>query len=131
MKLVQPDGWPRPSGYANGAIAEGRILAVAGQIGWNPNTRVINAHDLVGQTRQALLNVVSVLHAAGADPRDVVRLTWYITDREKYLTAARDLGAIYRDIFEGHYPAMSVVVVAGLIEPDALVEIEATAVLAL
>lgn len=128
MKVVQPDGWPRPGGYANGVIADGRILAVAGQIGWNPQTRVIEAADFVGQTRQALLNVASVLRAAGGEPRDVVRLTWYITDRKAYLNAAAALAPVYREIFGGHYPAMSVVIVAGLIEPGALVEIEATAV---
>ena len=129
MKQVQPEGWPRPSGYSNGMIAEGRVLALAGQIGWNPATRVFDTKDFVGQTRQALANVVSVLEAAGARPANVVRLTWYITDRQAYLNSAKALGAAYRELFGQHYPAMSVVVVAGLLEAEALVEIEALAVL--
>jgi enamine deaminase RidA (YjgF/YER057c/UK114 family) len=129
MKTVQPSTWPRPSGYSNAIVAEGRIVAVAGQIGWNPETRTLAAADFAGQSRQALTNIVTLLQAAGALPSDVVRLTWYITDRDAYLASARELGEIYRDLFDGHYPAMSVVVVAGLLEPDALVEIEATAIM--
>ena len=128
MKQIQPEGWPRPSGYSNGMLGEGRVLALAGQIGWNPVTRVFEAKDFVGQTRQALANVASVLEAAGARPADVVRLTWYITDRQAYLNASKALGAAYRELFGQHYPAMSVVVVAGLLEAEALVEIEALAV---
>jgi enamine deaminase RidA (YjgF/YER057c/UK114 family) len=127
MKQIQPEGWPRPSGYSNGIMGEGRVLALAGQIGWNPATCVFDAKDFVGQTRQALANVVSVLEAAGARPANVVRLTWYITDRQAYLNSAKALGAAYRDLFGQHYPAMSVVVVAGLVEAGALVEIEALA----
>jgi enamine deaminase RidA (YjgF/YER057c/UK114 family) len=128
MKQIQPEGWPRPSGYSNGMISEGRVLALAGQVGWNPATHVFDAKDFVGQTRQALANVVSVLEAAGARPAHVVRLTWYITDREAYLNSSKALGAAYRELFGQHYPAMSVVVVAALLEAEALVEIEALAV---
>ena len=128
MKPIQPEGWPRPSGYSNGMMSEGRVLALAGQIGWNPETRVFEAKDFVGQTRQALANVVTVLETAGARPAQVVRLTWYITDRQAYLNSAKALGTAYRELFGQHYPAMSVVVVAGLLEAEALVEIEALAV---
>ena len=128
MRQIQPDAWPRPSGYSNGMMGEGRVLALAGQIGWNPQTRAFDAKDFVGQTRQALANVVSVLEAAGAQPANVVRLTWYITDRQAYLGSAKALGAAYRELFGQHYPAMSVVVVAALVEAEAMVEIEALAV---
>ncbi|MGQ0538726.1 MAG: RidA family protein [Gemmatimonadaceae bacterium] len=122
-------GWPRPAGYSNGIVASGRVLAIAGQIGWNPATRQIETEDLVQQTRAALANVVTVLRAAGGEPAHLVRLTWYITDRDAYLARREDIGRAYRDVMGRHYPAMSVVVVAGLIEPRAQVEIEATAVL--
>jgi enamine deaminase RidA (YjgF/YER057c/UK114 family) len=127
--IVQPEGWPRPSGYANGIVAAGRVLAVAGQVGWDPHTQAIVAPDFVSQARQALTNVVAVVRAAGGQPHHVVRLTWYITSHDAYASAGRELGRAYRDVFGGHYPAMSVVVVAGLIESGALLEIEALAVL--
>jgi enamine deaminase RidA (YjgF/YER057c/UK114 family) len=127
MKHVQPDGWPRPSGYSDGMIGEGRLFALAGQIGWNPRTHAFDAKDFAGQARQALFNVVALLRAAGVGPRDVIRLTWYITDRDAYLSSIRSLGTAYREAFDDHFPAMSVVIVAGLLEPEALVEIEATA----
>lgn len=126
---ILPDGWPRPRGYSNGTIASGRVLAIAGQIGWDPATQTIEVDDFVVQARQALVNVRTVLQSARATPRDVVRLNWYITDRETYLRHSADLGVAYREVFGDHYPAMSVVVVAGLLEPRALVEIEATAIL--
>ena len=129
MKIVQPAGWPRPSGYANGVIASGRVVAVSGQIGWNPTTGTFETDEMAAQARQALDNLVVVLRAAGAEPRHVVRLTWYVTDRAAYLTARREIGDAYRTLFGNHYPAMSVVIVAGLLDPRAKVEIEATAVL--
>ena len=129
MKIVQPPGWPRPSGYANGVIASGRVVAVSGQIGWNPATETFETDEMAAQARQALDNLVVVLRAAGAEPRDVVRLTWYVTDRADYLAARREIGEAYRALFGDHYPAMSVVVVAGLLARRAKVEIEATAVL--
>jgi enamine deaminase RidA (YjgF/YER057c/UK114 family) len=128
VEILQPEGWPRPSGYANGVAASGRIVTVAGQVGWNPATGALASDDFAAQARQALANVRAVLRAAGAEPRHVVRLTWYITDRDAYLAARQALGAAYREVFGTHYPAMSVVVVAGLLEPRAQVEIEATAV---
>jgi enamine deaminase RidA (YjgF/YER057c/UK114 family) len=127
MKIVQPAGWPRPSGYANGVVASGRVVSVSGQIGWNPKTETFETDEMAAQVRQALDNIVVVLHAAGAEPRHVVRLTWYVTDRAAYLAARREIGEAYRTLFGDHYPAMSVVVVAGLLDPHARVEIEGTA----
>ena len=128
-QVLLPPGWPRPKGYANGVAATGRVIAVAGQVGWNPKTAQFESDDFVEQTAQALRNVVAVLQAAGALPRNVVRLTWYITDRASYATNAPAIGQTYRQIFGPHYPAMTLVVVAGLLEPRARVEIEATAVI--
>ena len=128
MTVIQPPGWPRPSGYANGVIASGRVLAVSGQIGWNPATETFETDEMAAQVRQALDNLVVVLHAARAEPRHVVRLTWYVTDRAAYLGSRREIGDAYRELFGDHYPAMSVVVVAGLLNRRAKVEIEATAV---
>lgn len=127
MIIVRPDGWPRPRGYANGVSAEG-VIAVAGQVGWDPRTERLVSDDFAAQAAQALRNVAAVLAAAAVTPAHVVRLTWYITDREAYLAAAAPIGAAYREVFGRHFPAMSVVVVAGLIEAGAKVEIEATAV---
>lgn len=128
FEVLQPDGWPRPAGYANGIAARGRLVFVAGQIGWNPETCRFETDDFVAQTLQALHNVAAVLRAAGAESHHVVRLTWFITDRAAYLAAQREIGRVYRQVMGRHYPAMSVVVVAGLIEERAKVEIEATAV---
>jgi Putative translation initiation inhibitor, yjgF family len=127
--IVQPDGWPRPRGYSNGAVASGRFVVLAGQIGWNPVSGQFEAADFVGQTRQALTNIVALLLEGGARPRDLVRLTWFILDRDEYLSAGRDIGAVYRELIGDHYPPMSVVVVNGLLERQARVEIEATAVI--
>jgi enamine deaminase RidA (YjgF/YER057c/UK114 family) len=128
VKIVQPAGWPRPSGYANGVVATGRIVAVSGQVGWNPATEKFETDEMAAQARQALDNLVVVLRAAGAEPRHVVRLTWYVTDRENYVASRREIGEAYRALFGDHYPAMSVVVVAGLLDRRAKIEIEATAV---
>jgi enamine deaminase RidA (YjgF/YER057c/UK114 family) len=110
-------------------VAHGSIVVTAGQIGWNPRTLRVESESFAEQTAQALRNIVTVLAAAGAEPSHLVRLTWYITRREEYLAARRVIGAHYREIIGRHFPAMSVVVVAGLIEVDAKVEIEATAVI--
>ena len=128
LRIVQPDGWPAPSGYANAVSARGRIVSIAGQTGWNPRTQKFEAHDMVGQVRQALDNVVAVLHAAGAEPRHLVRLTWYVVERKEYEGRRREIGEAYRAVIGRYFPAMSLVIVAGLLEPLALVEIEATAV---
>jgi enamine deaminase RidA (YjgF/YER057c/UK114 family) len=124
-----PAGWTAPRGYAHGVVASGRIVALAGQIGWNPTSSAFETDDFVGQVRQALANIVVLLREAGAEPRHLVRLTWFITDRSAYLGSQREIGQAYRDAMGKHYPPMSVVVVAGLIEERAKVEIEATAVL--
>jgi enamine deaminase RidA (YjgF/YER057c/UK114 family) len=109
--------------------AGGRLVLLAGQIGWNPATATIETNDFVAQARQALRNVVAILAEAGGEPRHLVRLTWYVVDREEYLAAQRELGGAYREVIGDHYPAMSLVVVAGLVAERARVEIEATAVL--
>jgi enamine deaminase RidA (YjgF/YER057c/UK114 family) len=126
--ILQPPGWTLPRGYANGIAAEGRQVFVAGQIGWDAEQRFAS-DDFAGQLRQALANVVAVLACAGARPEHVVRMTWYITRRDEYLASLADVGAAWREIMGRHYPAMSVVVVAGLVEARAKVEIEATAVI--
>jgi enamine deaminase RidA (YjgF/YER057c/UK114 family) len=127
METLQPPGWPRPRGYANGVAAEGRLVFVAGQIGWD-ETGSFPAEDMAGQVRQTLRNVVAVLAEAGAGPTHVTRLTWYVTDREAYLADPAGIGQAYRDVMGKHFPAMAVVVVSALLEPGAKVEIEATAV---
>ena len=125
---VSPADWPRGSGYAHGMVAEGRTVFVAGQIGWDPVTQHVVVGGLVAQVRQALMNIVAVLSAAGAERRHLVRLTWFVTDRDRFLRERDTIGAAYRDVIGRHYPAMSVLVVAGLLEERAEVEIEATAV---
>ena len=128
MSSVNPESWPRPKGYNNGIVAEGRFLAVAGQIGWNERGEFVS-DAFLEQAIQALRNVVEVVRAAGGAPANIVRLTWYVVDKREYLSVARELGAAYKEILESHYPAMSLVVVAALLEDRARVEIEATAVL--
>jgi enamine deaminase RidA (YjgF/YER057c/UK114 family) len=125
---VEPEGWPRASGYAHGIVAAGRYLAIAGQIGWNERHELIG-NDFLEQAGQALRNVVTVLRAAGGEPADLVRLTWYVTDKREYRDNAAALGAAYREIVGTHYPAMALVQVADLLEDGAKVEIEATAIL--
>lgn len=128
MRIVQPERWPRPRGYANGVLAEGRCLYVSGQVGWDEQEKFAS-DDLVAQVRQALANLLAVLAAGGAKPEHVARLTWYITDKHEYLRRAREIGAVYREFMGAHYPAMSMVQVAALMEDRARVEIEATAVI--
>jgi enamine deaminase RidA (YjgF/YER057c/UK114 family) len=127
METLQPPGWPRPHGYSNGVAAEGRLVFVAGQIGWD-ETGAFPAEDMAGQVRQTLRNIVAVLAEAGAAPEHVTRLTWYVTDREAYLADPAGIGQAYRAVMGRHFPAMAVVVVSALLEPSARVEIEATAV---
>jgi enamine deaminase RidA (YjgF/YER057c/UK114 family) len=128
VEILQPGGWPRPRGYANGVAARGRTLWIAGQIGWDPVTGQIVSDNFAAQVRQALVNLAAVLRAGGAEPRHLVRLTWFITDRAAYLEAQREIGQMYREVLGKNFPAMSVVVVDELIENGAKVEIEATAV---
>jgi enamine deaminase RidA (YjgF/YER057c/UK114 family) len=127
-ETINPEGWPRPSGYSNGSLAAGRYLAISGQIGWNERNQLVSANFLE-QARQALRNVMAVLRAAGGEARHLVRLTWYITDKNEYRQNLKELGASYREIVGDYYPAMALVQVAGLLEEGAKVEIEATAVL--
>ena len=127
MKILQPPGWRRPDGYANGVLAGGATVFVAGQVGWNARGE-FETDDLVGQVRQALENVNAVLAEAGAKPEHITRMTWYVTDKGEYVRLRREIGEAYRMVMGKHYPAMSVVEVSGLVEDEALVEIEATAV---
>ena len=127
-RTVEPKGWARPKGYSNGIAARGEQLFVAGQIGWNERHEIVS-DDFAEQTAQALRNIVAVLHAAGTTPEHLVRLTWYVTDKREYLAAAERVGEAYREIVGKHYPAMSLVQVAALLEDRAKVEIEATAII--
>ena len=126
-EILQPAGWARPRGYANGIAAEGRQVFISGQIGWDGEQRFAS-DDFAAQTRQALANVVAVLACAGAGPEHLVRMTWYVTSRDEYNASLAQTGAAYRELIGRNFPAMSVIVVAGLLEPRAKVEIEATAV---
>jgi enamine deaminase RidA (YjgF/YER057c/UK114 family) len=129
MESLQPPGWAEPRGYANGVVAEGRVVFIAGQIGWNADGS-FETDDFAEQVRQALANVVAVLAEAGGTPGDIARMTWYITDKREYHAALHAVGRAYRAVIGAHYPAMTLVQVAALLEDRAKVEIEATAVLA-
>lgn len=128
MNILQPPSWAKPRGYSNGVAARGRLVCVAGQIGWDAQQR-FQTGDFLGQCRQALSNVVAVLAEAGAAPEHIVRMTWYVVDRAEYLNAGRALGDCYREIIGRHYPAMTAVEVTALMEAAARVEIEVTAVI--
>lgn len=127
-EAINPPGWPRPSGYSNGVVAQGKYLAISGQIGWNERGELV-AQEFLEQARQALRNVVAIVKAAGGSPEHLVRLTWYIVDKEEYRAGLEALGKAYREIVGEHYPAMALVQVAALLEEGARVEIEATAIL--
>ena len=127
MKILQPEGWPKPKGYANGVAARGTVISVSGQIGWDIHEKLVS-EDFVAQTKQALLNIRSILFEAGAEPENLVRLTWYVVDKKEYLENLKAIGEAYRQVFSTHFPAMSLIQVAGLLEDGAKVEIEATAV---
>jgi enamine deaminase RidA (YjgF/YER057c/UK114 family) len=127
MRVLQPPGWPRPRGYANGVTAHGQLVFVAGMIGWD-GEGVFHTDDLAGQVRQALSNVVAVLAEAGARPEHVVRMSWYVTDVNAYTKAAPEIGAAFREVIGSFNAAMSVVQVCRLVEERAKVEIEVTAV---
>lgn len=127
MRILHPPDWPRPRGYSNGVSARGRQVYVAGQIGWDERG-VLVGRDLVSQSRRALENIIAILAEDGARAEHLVRLTWFVVDREEYLGQSKELGEAYRAVIGAHYPAMSAVEVSALMEPGARVEIEATAV---
>lgn len=128
MKVLQPPGWTKPKGYANGIAARGTLVFVGGQIGWNAQCR-FEARDFVGQAKQALANVVAVLAEAGGRPEHIVRMTWYVVDRDEYAASLPELGRAYREVIGRHFPAMAAVQVVALVEREARIEIEATAVI--
>ena len=127
MKVLQPEGWDKPRGYANGIAARGTVVSIAGQIGWNARC-VFETDDFAGQARQALANIVAVLAEAGGKPEHLVRMTWYVLDKREYVAAYPAIGAAYRELIGRHFPAMTAVQVVALIEDRARLEIEATAV---
>lgn len=128
MRVLLPEGWPRPKGYANGVAAAGEMVFVAGQIGWTP-AGAFEETTLTGQFRQTLDNTLAVLASAGARPEHVARMTWYVTDKRAYAAALSEIGAIWREKMGRHYPAMAVLEVSALIEDQALIEIETIAVI--
>ncbi|MEW9922283.1 RidA family protein [Marimonas sp. MJW-29] len=127
-EVIQPEGWAKAKGYANGIKTADNQLFIGGQIGWTAEQK-FESHDFIGQMEQALKNIVAVLEAAGGKVEDLVRLTWYVTDKKEYLARQREVGEVYRKVLGRHFPAMTMVVVSALVEDEALVEIEATAVL--
>ena len=128
MQMLQPPGWVRPKGYSNGVVASGRMLFVAGQVGWDENEK-FQTEDLVGQVRQALTNVVAILAEADARPSNIVRMNWYLGDGAEYNRRLAEIGAVYRELIGKHFPAMTALQVAGFVEDGAKVEIEVTAML--
>ncbi|HMN93429.1 MAG TPA: RidA family protein [Hydrogenophaga sp.] len=128
MNILQPPGWAQPKGYANGVAARGTLVFVGGQIGWN-GAQVFESDDFIDQTRQTLMNIREVLACAGAGPEHMVRMTWYVIDRDEYNSRLRELGTVYRGVMGKHFPAMTCIEVAGLMEDRAKIEIEVTAVL--
>ena len=128
MQVLQPENWPKPKGYVNGIVASGRMVFLGGQVGWD-ETETIVSSDFVEQVKQALLNIITILKEAGGNPDNIVRMTWYVTDKDAYMNSQRELGQVYREVMGKHYPAMSLLVIKALVEEGAKVEIEATAVL--
>ena len=128
MQILLPPGWSRPKGYSNGILASGRMIFVAGQIGWDANGN-FTSDDLIEQLKQTLANTLAVLREGGAGPEHVVRMTWFITNKQEYAEKIQKIGEAYREVFGRHYPAMAVVVVTALMEDRAKIEIETTAVL--
>ncbi len=130
MRILLPEGWPRPSGYSNGiAVDAGRLVFISGMVGWDSNNE-FQSTNLVDQLRQVLMNTRSIMAEGGAGPEHMVRMTWYITDKQDYLSKLKEIGTTYRDVMGKNYPTMACVEVAGLIEDDARIEIETTCVLA-
>jgi enamine deaminase RidA (YjgF/YER057c/UK114 family) len=127
MKILQPPGWARAKGFSNGISASGRLVFIAGQIGWTGDCKW-EARDFAGQFKQTLKNILSVLAEANGKPEHIVRLTWYVLDKQEYLNSLKGIGEAYRELMGKHYPTMAVVQVSGLVEDEARLEIEATAV---
>jgi enamine deaminase RidA (YjgF/YER057c/UK114 family) len=127
-QVIQPDGWLPAKGYANGVYAHNGILFVGGQIGWN-SQQIFESFDFISQMKQALQNIIEVVRSSGGQVNDIVRLTWYVTDKREYASRQREVGQAYREVMGKHFPAMTMVVVSALVEDEALLEIEATAVL--
>jgi enamine deaminase RidA (YjgF/YER057c/UK114 family) len=128
IQILQPPGWARAKGFSNGIAAKGTLVFIAGQIGWTGEGKW-EARDFGGQFRQTLKNILAVLAEANGKPEHIVRLTWYVLDRQEYLSALKEVGAAYRELMGKHFPTMAVVQVGGLVEPEARLEIEATAVI--
>lgn len=127
MEFLQPPGWVRPRGYSNGVVARGRTVCLSGMIGWDAQAQ-FHTDDLAGQVRQTLQNIVEVLAEAHARPEHIVRMTWYVLDTKEYVAAYKEIGDAYRELIGRHFPAMTAVQVAGLVEDRAKVEIEVTAI---
>ncbi len=127
-RSLTPPGWSRGKGYSHGVVAEGRMVLVSGQVGWDENESLASS-DFTAQLRQALLNTKAILAEAGAGPEHVVRMTWFIVDKQEYLSSLKEVGAAYREVMGKNYPAMAVVEVKGLVEDGARLEIETTAVI--
>ena len=128
MQIIQPEGWAQPKGYSNGILAEGKTLYIGGQIGWNAQEQ-FESDDFVDQVRQTLENTVAILETAGAKPEHITRMTWYITDKQEYLSRLKEVGQAYRDVIGRNFPVMAMVQVVALMEDRAKVEIETTAVI--
>lgn len=127
MQILQPPGWARARGFSNGIVAQGKLVFIAGQVGWDAQQRW-KERGFAGQFRQALENIIAVLKEANGKPEHLVRLTWYVLDKQEYLNSLKAVGQAYRELMGRHYPTMAVVQVSGLVEPEARLEIEATAV---
>jgi enamine deaminase RidA (YjgF/YER057c/UK114 family) len=131
IQTIQPPSWAQPKGYANGVLVKdpSRFVYTAGQIAWDSEQNLVGLGDFVAQFRQALSNVLVIVRQAGGQPQHLVRLTIYVSDKDAYLSTAKELGTVYRELMEGHYPAMALVQVAALLEEGAMIEIEGTAAL--
>lgn len=128
MQMLNPAGWMRPKGYSNGIAAAGRMIFVAGQVGWDAQ-ETFRTDDLVGQVRQSLTNIVAILAEAGARPEHIVRMNWYLADKDEYNARLAEIGEVYRELIGRHFPAMTALQVAGFVEHGAKIEIEVTAML--
>ena len=128
MEILQPPGWPRPKGYSNGIATSGKIVVTGGLVGWDKNENFVEK-DIAGQANITFQNILAVLNEAGASAEHIIRMTWYITDKDAYLASTKEIGLAYRQAFGKHYPAMAVIEVSSLMENAAKIEIEVTAVI--